>query len=166
MNKDWKIFFDSLLESIRKIDENYFLVERFKDIPVYRERAYCYELYHQLRSLLPKEFPYTLHGELDKRGHHIMKEKLGKDRIPDFILHRPNSEDNLVVIEVKPSDCSEEEALDDIDKLKKFINNADYKYGIFLRFGKNLKASVISNDARIILIHHKESRCEPIVTIC
>jgi len=37
----------------------------------FRERVYCYELYHQLRLAL-KCFPYTLQGKMDKNNHPII----------------------------------------------------------------------------------------------
>lgn len=38
----------------------------------YRERVYCYELYHQMRSRWPSPCDYSLNGEVDKRGHPII----------------------------------------------------------------------------------------------
>ena len=36
------------------------------DAPIFRERAYCYELYHQMRLLWPKMTEYFLNGEFNK----------------------------------------------------------------------------------------------------
>jgi hypothetical protein len=69
MQDDWKTFFRSLIESIACIDKKYFEVDRYDQEPAMRERAYCYELYHQLRKRLCDNFPYTLHGEIDKSGN-------------------------------------------------------------------------------------------------
>jgi len=33
--------------------------------PVYPERVYCNELYHQMRMLWPKTTPFYLNGEID-----------------------------------------------------------------------------------------------------
>ncbi|GAB2507438.1 hypothetical protein GCM10027188_08180 [Lysobacter humi (ex Lee et al. 2017)] len=61
-----------------------------------RERVYCYELYHQLRTLLTAEV-LTLTGEPDKRGRSDFP---GIN--PDFILHAPGThESNSVVMEVE-----------------------------------------------------------------
>ena len=82
--------------------------EYFKIITTYntggiiRERVFCYELYHQLRQILPKDDPITLHAEIDKRGHI----DFGPDdrRNPDFIFHTPGThKGNTLVIEVKGS---------------------------------------------------------------
>ena len=67
---------------------------------IYRERVYCYELYHQLRVLLQGEEDlarYALSGEIDKRGHQIIR-----PCIPDLVFHAPGRMDNMVVLEVKP----------------------------------------------------------------
>ncbi len=47
-------------------------------LPIYRERVYCYELYHQLRVEMDRnqervDFPYSLGGEIDKRAHPVMR---------------------------------------------------------------------------------------------
>ena len=44
---------------------------------IFRERVYCYELYHQLRVLMPDDFPYSLGGEVDKRAHPVMTAYFG-----------------------------------------------------------------------------------------
>ena len=52
-----------------------------------RERVYCYELYHQLRTLLEGEehfAGYALSGEIDKQGHAIMR-----PCAPDLAFHSP-----------------------------------------------------------------------------
>jgi len=40
--------------------------------PVYRERVYCYELYHRMRCLWPVETGFRLNGEVDKSAHPIL----------------------------------------------------------------------------------------------
>jgi hypothetical protein len=87
------------MKAIQNIDAHYFqLTVARNDELIYRERVYCYELYHQLRLLLGDDFPYKLDGELDKRGHAIISD--GKK--PDFVIHVPGEMgQNLVVIEVK-----------------------------------------------------------------
>jgi hypothetical protein len=69
----WSEFWNLLLMSIRCIKKPYFQIERDtieEGSPlVWRERAYCYELYHQIRCHLPYDYPYKLHGEIDKKGH-------------------------------------------------------------------------------------------------
>lgn len=155
----WNIFYKVLLKCIRSIDEKYFTIERYEADAVLRERVYCYELYHQLRCNLPEDFPYTVHGELDKQKHHFIINLLGERRVPDFLIHKPGSMDeaaNLVIIEVKTAECPLEDAKKDLTKMEEFISKAKYHYGVFLRFGEHLKAPQAKvNDERIVLLHHK-----------
>jgi hypothetical protein len=37
-----------------------------KETPIFRERVYCYELYHQMRDVIDRAFLYKLDGEVDK----------------------------------------------------------------------------------------------------
>lgn len=159
-NKDasWHVFNDALMSCTIDFDENYFQIRRNSALPVWRERAYCYELYHRLRmELAETDFieRYTIHGEIDKRGHDVFldafnsrymivkKELFGEREYeiimpnPDFIIHTPGSHDNLIVIEVKSSDgLTYSKALEDIAKLKAFTEmGGGYRYGIFLIYG-------------------------------
>jgi hypothetical protein len=129
------IFRDCLIDSLQAIDERYYLVPRYQTTPAQRERAFCYELFHQLRNCLGDEFPFTLHGEIDKRGHDFISRFFGDDPNPDFILHMPGTMNNLAVIEVKVSDCRRLHAQEDIDKLVIFVESIGYVAGIFLLFG-------------------------------
>jgi hypothetical protein len=103
---------------------------------MYRERVYCYELYHQLRRRLDREteFPYALNGEVDKRSHPVLRE-LELEKIPDFLVHDPGTPENLVVMEVKPSDAIKPHTLrTDLDKLSGFVSSANYEMGSFIDF--------------------------------
>lgn len=65
--------FDALLgTSTHAVPETYFqLPVAGREGPSYRERVYCYELYHQLRCRWPVDTGYSLAGEVDKKGHHL-----------------------------------------------------------------------------------------------
>ena len=71
--QDFQQFLKFLMKAMQNIDSHYFQL-RFasNDELKYRERVYCYELYHQLRLLLGDDFPYKLDGELDKKSHRII----------------------------------------------------------------------------------------------
>jgi len=91
--------FDSILKaSTKAVEEVYFKAPWVGSAPRYRERVYCYELYHQLRTRLV-ETEYVLHGEMDKSGHSYF----GASRAPkpDFIIHKAGTHDNFAVVEVK-----------------------------------------------------------------
>ncbi len=67
--------------------------------PLLRERVYCYELYHQLRSILPTKTQRVLTAETDKRGNPSFT---NQHPIPDFIFHQPGFHaSNSVAIEVE-----------------------------------------------------------------
>lgn len=69
------------------------------ELPIKRERVYCYELYHQLRLVLV-DTQFTLTGEPDKRGHPAFEH--GKKPNPDFIFHVPGGhEHNSAIVEVE-----------------------------------------------------------------
>ena len=70
--------------------------------PVFRERVYCYELYHKMRSNWPSQSRYFLNGELDKSAHPILRE-LGADHAkPDLLVHTPGyMAGNYAIIDVK-----------------------------------------------------------------
>ena len=105
-----------------------------KENPIFRERVYCYELYHQLRCIMENTFPYELDGEVDKAGHPMIR----KAKKPDFIVHEPgNMKYNLVVIEVKDITVTErlEDLRKDLNTLKYFLKKAAYYYAIMLVYG-------------------------------
>lgn len=144
----WQIFEKSVSESIRLIKDEYFHVVRYIDDldieKVYRERVYCYELYHQLRLQLGDQFEYVLHGELDKVGHEEICKIFVTDKrecprpCPDFLLHIPGEQSgssNIAIMEVKRSDTSKSGINSDLEKIDTFMDKAKYQHGIFLFFG-------------------------------
>ncbi|MGH6709010.1 MAG: methionyl-tRNA formyltransferase-like protein [Bradyrhizobium sp.] len=106
---------------------------------VYRERVYCYELYHQMRLGWPKDGPFVLNGEVDKAGHGLLRE-LGVGAFkPDFLVHVPGSMDgNHAVIEVKPEGEVFAKADKDLNTLSIFLTRARYARGIYLVYGHNI----------------------------
>jgi hypothetical protein len=137
----WKEFRDALDDAVVSVAPEYFRVRRFgDDDPEPRERAYCYELYHQLRLRLQTDFPYSLHGEIDKAGHEAIIRSFGPRARPnpDFIIHKPTlleGGDNLAIIEVKASDENRKAVAKDLCKIQKFLHRVGYLYGAMLFFG-------------------------------
>ena len=135
-----------------------------QDGPIYRERVYCYELYHQLRLLLEKDEQlrrFVLAGEIDKSGHPIIRRFK-----PDFILHWPGEmEFNLVVMEVKPASAYVGQVEVDIDKLEYVLSDDPrYQLGIELVFGgtetdivKFEQAMKKRNNPDLLLYWHHEA---------
>jgi hypothetical protein len=136
MKEDLAVFIEALLVATRAVDGHYFqLPVAGAEDPIYRERVYCYELYHQLRRNLPQGFPYVLGGEVDKNGHPILREELGPLK-PDFIVHAPgNMLMNLAVVEVKPGSMTPGEFQKDLASFRAFLEHAHYYAAIALIYG-------------------------------
>jgi hypothetical protein len=105
----------------------------------YRERVYCYELYHRWRCHWVEGFPYSLCGEVDKKGHPL----IGGAFKPDFLVHVPGEMDNLLIVEVKANDGNWAGMVKDLKKLTKFRrdlrdqngNSANYRGAYFWVYG-------------------------------
>ena len=133
--------FDALvrgfIHATGSIEPHYFqLPIAGQEEPSYRERVYCYELYHQLRSLLDRDrFPYFLNGEVDKGGHPLLSNDIGP-RKPDFIVHVPGGmRRNLAVIEVKPINSTLNDFREALRSLRSFLERAGYFGAIALVYG-------------------------------
>jgi len=160
-------FIQMLKTATERIEQNYFnMPVTGKHAPIYRERVYCYELYHQLRCLWD-DFSlktFKLCGEVDKKSHPIITREFK----PDMIVHEPGTMDNLAVIEVKSCDYDVNDYKYDLEKLIWFFDNASYSRGILLVYGKPnrcqgdirdniLKAARLLNQVkiqRIEVFHH------------
>ena len=84
-------FINQLKEAGKKIEKHYFQLDvACSEEPIFRERVYCYELYHRLRCELAggckpdDSYPYKLDGEVDKAGHPIVHPNLGSVK-PDLL---------------------------------------------------------------------------------
>ena len=162
-------FLERLTKAIKKIDTHYTQLSVVgSDKPIYRERIYCYELYHQLRCILGDAFPYKLDGELDKKSHICYP----NGEKPDFVIHIPGKmEQNLVVIEVETVLVKNhiKELRDDFDKLKRFISKTNYYRAIMLIYGnvngdlpQNIKREIkCIHDKNIIILWHYKPGEEP-----
>lgn len=133
---NFNLFLRLLIEAAARIETHYFqLPVAGAEKPMFRERVYCYELYHQLRCVLGDGFPYKLDGEVDKAGHPILPPTLGHKK-PDFIVHVPGQMNrNLVVIEVKPVTAPIGRIRDDLRTLQNFLLEGKYYRAIMLLYG-------------------------------
>lgn len=148
--RDFGIFLDVLWNATRYVGKEYFqLPVAEMKMPIFRERNYCYELYHWMRNSMPTDFGYQIGGEVDKIGHPIIEKYVGKVK-PDFIVHVPDSmDDNLVVIEVKPIIGSKRGIIKDIKNLSRFLTpEIKYFRAVYLIYGDDSK----SMDAIVELI--------------
>jgi hypothetical protein len=94
--------FDSIfVAAVHAVDEAYVRVPVAESAPVIRERAFAYELYHQLR-LRCDTTGYTLTGELEKATHPDMIVREIKRLAPDLLIHVPGvRRGNFVAVEIK-----------------------------------------------------------------
>jgi hypothetical protein len=131
-----------LEQATASVEGRYFQITLDGGNPVYRERVYCYELYHQLRRLWP-ESPYLLNGELDKAAHPILR-KLGADYAkPDFLVHTPgHMRGNHAIIEVKSVGAANAGIAKDLETLALFRTKVGYQRAIYLLFGFDPDACV------------------------
>jgi len=132
------IFLKNFLDALNSVDQDYYRIETTYDPHgVVRERVFCYELYHQLRISLTNDYPYKIHGELDKHGHREIQRQ--NQKIPDFLFHIPGTHDeNNVIVEVKGS-LNRHLIISDLVKIKSFMANVNYKFGVFLLFSYTLE---------------------------
>jgi hypothetical protein len=135
-----------LVQASRLVAEAYMRLPVADADPQYRERVYCYELYHQLRCHWTSKFPYTLCGEIDKRKHAYVRGKYLDNIKPDFLVHNPEHMDpdsNLLAVEVKPANTSSMAIVQDLQKLtalRSALKNshdqsANYQHAIFWVYG-------------------------------
>jgi len=129
-------FLQILGAATSRIEHEYFqLPVAGRESAIYRERCYCYELYHQIRSLWGGGLE-KISGEVDKSGHPIIRGNGLDNTKPDFIVHIPESMDeNTAVIEVKPITANPNGIRKDINTLVSYLNHARYKYAIYLFYG-------------------------------
>lgn len=167
VSESWKdIFIKSMKVAAKMISQNYFNLTRYKDVLAYRERVYCYELYHQLRLVLPENIPYVVHGELDKCGHEVMVSLVGK-RTPDLLFHKPGSMRNIAIVEIKSIERHQSDYAKDLLVLTKFTQHAGYQLGIWLVFGEGKVTEIASEfqKRKLQVWHHRQVGREPEVII-
>jgi hypothetical protein len=117
--------------------------------PVYRERVYCYELYHQMRYLWPEETPFLLNGEIDKAAHPILPGLGAAGAKPDFLVHQPGTMvGNYAIIEVKSSAAQQAGISADLSKLALFIQRVGYERALYIVYGREANEYVRDRIAR------------------
>lgn len=127
---------DIIFQATASIDAGYFHLATAGGGLVTRERVYCYELYHQMRSIWPADVDLTLSGEVDKAGHEVLRRLGMRAAIPDLLVHQPGfMERNHAIIEVKPACARKEGIRKDIATLSEFRISAGYERAIYLFYG-------------------------------
>ncbi|MFE9958145.1 hypothetical protein [Micromonospora sp. NPDC005299] len=179
-------FVTLLSKAAALVDSRWFLLPVARSgiseaVTTYRERVYCYELYHQIRSLNEATTgpaaagapDYVLSGEIDKAGLNTVID--GGRHKPDMVWHIPGRwTHNAVVLEVKAADHLGSEPLrKDLKTLGAFLEaRRGYKRGALLVFGDTdssvlrRRALEAANDValpertrqRILLLWHPAAR--------
>ena len=136
-------FLELLKNAIKNVDVSYQSVHTAglcseEDFECARERVYCYELYHQLRLIFDEksysEKSYSINGEIDKKGHMIIKEGFN----PDILIHEQgNMNHNELVLEVKIN-WYNDGVEKDFNTLEQMTTKYNYKLGVFLFVGNSL----------------------------
>jgi len=125
-----------LRRATRALPAEYFQLAIYGGPPVYRERVYCYELYHQMRRRWPRGCPFWLNGEIDKQGHQLLAQLGAAAFKPDFLVHRPGDmAGNFAIMEVKPLGADYDEIHNDLYKLCRFVSRVGYQRAIYLFYG-------------------------------
>ncbi|MET3460222.1 hypothetical protein [Variovorax atrisoli] len=138
-----------LTDATASVGADYFTLEIAGGEAVFRERVYCYELYHQMRQRWPPkdECKLILSGEVDKSGHMLLQELGAGGSKPDLLVHRPGfMEDNFAIIEVKHSTALEG-MRKDLATLDLFIRKIEYKRAIYLIYGPLAAARLVEKIA-------------------
>ena len=139
-----------IAEATANIAAPYFLLPVYGGDARYRERVYCYELYHQMRRLWPDDgTSYRLGGEIDKGGHPVMTEYVGAVK-PDFLVHVPGSMDNYAIIEVKPQAAQLRGIKKDLATLATFLIHGQYQRAIYLLYGHEAAAMAARVQMRMV----------------
>jgi len=121
-----------LQDATAAIGAEYILLPIHGGDPVYRERVYCYELYHQMRLRWPDGCVYRLNGEVDKIGHPYFRD--GGAPKPDLLVHQPGHGNNYAIIEVKSLPAAADGIRKDLHTLSVFKNECGYQRAIYLLY--------------------------------
>lgn len=133
-----------LRDATSKIQEGYFLLNIDGGASVYRERVYCYELYHQLRTIWPAKTEFYLNGEVDKAAHPILRKLDAGGAKPDFLVHKPGyMSGNHAIIEVKSIRAVSSGIKKDLKTLDLFLQNVKYERAIYLIYGCSMDEKVL-----------------------
>jgi hypothetical protein len=160
------------------VDGAYFRLNIDGGDPVFRERVYCYELYHQMRMKWPDECMFVLNGEVDKSAHPILRGIGAANAKPDLLVHTPGAmAGNYAIIEVKHS-IAAAGVRKDLKTLDLFVRKVRYQRAIYIIYGVNANAAglaeiekIASEFAELVPIEvwlHSEINCPAthVATIC
>ncbi|MET3393543.1 hypothetical protein ABIC33_004211 [Variovorax sp. 1140] len=124
-----------LQQATAAIEPCYFQLNIDGGDPVFRERVYCYELYHQMRSRWPEQSEFKLNGEIDKQAHPVLMKLGAAGAKPDLLVHTPgHMNGNHAILEVKHSTAAAG-IRKDLRTLDLFAAKVGYRRAIYLIYG-------------------------------
>jgi hypothetical protein len=137
-------YIDLFKKALPRIKPSYFrLTTTYEPSGIVRERVFCYELYHQIRSIMTDDKKLSLNGEIDKRSHKDFEK--GDRKNPDFVFHMPGKRHfNALVVEVKgklldfrgrPLNSIRK----DFETIRLFINKYNYRAGVFILYNHSFE---------------------------
>ena len=193
---------DFISKAYSNVGEDYLHPRSASDDINAQERIFSYEFYHQIRTLQESnkyEYKFLKRLKIIVEAERIKTDKKNEECLhlkqPDIIIHTPGSnENNLLVIEIKKVKeikriKNKDNIIEDLKKLKSFINKLNYKYGISLIFGEisnengniwnpiknkikeedsnddNLKLSDYIKNQKIIILWCHKGKCENISSL-
>lgn len=168
MDPEMKKYLNIIIEGLNRVEEPYYHIKTTYALSgIVRERAFCYELYHQIRCIQTErnEMKLSLNGEIDKRGH--LEFDKDDQKNPDFVFHIPGEmDDNTFVIEVKG--IINDDCIHDFQKLELFVCKYGYKMGIFILYNHTFEEFTrkLSEKLRKNFSSVPESRAKNILIIC
>lgn len=135
---------DNFRNALLGIAPEYFRIPAINDRINIIERAFAYELYHQLR-LIYNGRNWYVNGEL-RKGLTFMPE-YGQDNtlIPDLVIHHhETTTEDIIAVEIKTNpDVTGPELIEDLEKLELYTRpgngHLNYQIGILLIANSNFR---------------------------
>ena len=126
-------FIEQITEAVGMVSENYWKIVRAGGDIAYRERVFCYELYHCLRKMQEESKFYqkfeSINAEIDKRGDRNFSVEYN----PDIVFHTQGiNGQNACAVEVKVRLDDISGILKDFASLHDLVAKHEYKEGVFL----------------------------------
>ncbi|MCO5232499.1 MAG: hypothetical protein LC105_08855 [Chitinophagales bacterium] len=135
-----------IINSLKKLQENdiLFLDQKYN----IHERTVTHKLAMYIESYLKEKYDYDVDVEYNRMSNgndvgdavakiidYANSEEGPSFVYPDIIIHKRNTEINIAVIEVKMNWKNRKKFID-FDKIEAYVNQLNYKYGIFIEVGK------------------------------
>ena len=160
-----------LKKALLKVGKEYFGIPDSSGKIHYLERAFAYELYHQLRMIYNKsDKNYYVNGEIVKYVGYISNQH--KQFIPDLVIHTHiTTSNNEIAIEIKTNkNVTSNQIYDDLKKLNRYTDQSDnqlkYKLGVLIIVNSNFnkKAKKMKSEINELLRINKSIEVWNIIT--